>query len=96
MLKIFRRTTPSTKIYLHRNFLENTPDQVPVEKIASSIQSTAPGRRDQREKYPTNVNGRATRVLKINIYARVHTLHALIFHTVNISLFLLFSVENIS
>ncbi len=31
----------------------------------SSIQSAAPGRRDQREKYPTNVNGRATPVLNV-------------------------------
>jgi hypothetical protein len=92
MLKNFRRTTPPTKIFLHRNFLANTSDQVPVEKIASSTQSAAPGRRDQREKYPTNVNGRATEVL--NTYARAYA--ALIFHTVNISLFLLFSVENIS
>ncbi len=69
MLKKFRRTTPPTKIFLHRNYLANTPDQVPVEKIASSIQSAVPGRRDQREKYPTNVNGQATRASK---YLRTH------------------------
>jgi hypothetical protein len=73
VLKKFRRTTPPTKIFLHRNILANTSDQVPVEKIVSSIQPAAPGRRDQREKYPTNVNGRATQVL---VYTSLIPTHA--------------------